>query len=52
MRPATTVRRVITDDAAWAADRLADGGTVAQAFANFYVITTRRTSRSCAGSTG
>ena len=38
---ATTVRRVITDDAAWAADRLADGGTVAQAFANFYVITTR-----------
>jgi hypothetical protein len=41
MRPATVVRRLITDDAAWAADRLADGGTVAQAFANFYVITTR-----------
>ena len=38
---AATVRRVITDDAGWAADRLADGGTVAQAFANFYVITTR-----------
>jgi len=33
--------RLITEDASWAASRLADGDTVAHAFANFYVITTK-----------
>jgi len=39
--PVSTALRTITEDAAWAAGRLADGDTVAHAFANFYVITTR-----------
>src|SRR6185312_5307780 len=39
--PASNTIRLITEDASWAAAQLAGGNTVAHAFANFYVITTR-----------
>ncbi len=39
--PATTRRRLITRDAGFAAQSLADGAIVAHGFGNFYVITTR-----------
>ena len=42
MPASTAAVRLITDDGAWAAGRVASGDTIAHAFANFYVITTRR----------
>ena len=41
MPASTAAVRLITDDGAWAAGRVASGDTIAHAFANFYVITTR-----------